>query len=186
VVRRHLGIILATSFWMTSIEATTISHGSVADLTRESGWIGRVEVEEIVSITSSATFPLSRVKAKVLEVFQGSSAVGSRIHFEIPGGSRGNRTYAVLGFPPLKVGSHYVIFLNSSPHQSATALSRGYGVGLVGWSAFRVIEREGASAVVRVGEPTLLQHSVRGLELTHDRSIRSYNDFVSEIHRALD
>ncbi len=192
MVRRYLGILgllfIVVGLFL-QVHATTLSSSDVSQLSVDANWIGRIQIDEVSTISSSAKFPTSVVKAKVLEVLKGSGDVGGQVSFEIPGGMRGTKTFAVVGFPQFKPGGQYVVFLASSPFTSARALSLGMGVGLMGWTAFRVMRREqGASSeavVMRVGEPTLLQKSARGLAISHDRSVKTYGDFVSEIYRAL-
>jgi hypothetical protein len=173
------------------LHATTLAGGSVQSLSKEASWIGRVQIETIETIPSSSQFPFTRVRGKVLEIFKGAGELGESISFQLPGGQRGTKSFAVVGMPLFKSGSEYVLFLDGTPRLGNTALSvSNIQVGLVGWTAFRVVVNErgatSARAVIRAGEPSLLEGSSRGLALSHDRSIRTYDDFVSEIYRSLD
>jgi hypothetical protein len=175
-----------------SIFATTLGGGAVDELSHDAQWIGRVQIESIETISSSSTFPFSKIKGQILEVFKGSGPVGESISFQLPGGSKGGKTFAVVGLPIFKVGGEYVLFLDNEPRVGAVALSlQSIQTGLVGWTAFRVMTAHTTQSrvVIRAGEPSLLQESYHGMhqrQLIHDRSVKSYEDFVSEIYRALD
>ncbi|MDB5038984.1 MAG: hypothetical protein JWQ35_2512 [Bacteriovoracaceae bacterium] len=189
--KNFLTLMLLSGASLFRAEATTISGGSIQELGQQAVWIGRLQIESIQTISSSAEFPLSQIKGKILEVFKGQGNIDQEISFEVPGGQRGSKSFSVMGFPNFKVGSEYVLFLDSDPRFSSTALSlSAASAGLVGWSAFRVMTsadpQDVSKVVVRAGEPTLLQRSSRGLAITHDRTIKRYEDFVSEIYRSLD
>lgn len=170
--------------------ATTLGGGSVSDLSQEAGWIGRVQVQSVDTIASSSEFPFSRVRGKILEVFKGSGSINEAVTFQVPGGQRGRKFFAVLGFPNFRPGGEYIVFLEDEPRLSSTAMSlSSLRSGLVGWTAFRVVHSESSAVnrmVMRAGEPTLLQNSDAGRTLIHDRSIKTYDDFVAEIYRSLD
>lgn len=179
-----IGLIGSSNLW-----ATSIMGGDVPQMSQEAAWIGRIEIDSM-DLVSSGSFPITKVQARILEVFKGDGEVGQALRFEIPGGMKGRKSYAILGFPRFRQGQSYIVFLNSSPFSSSSALSLGAGISLVGWTAFRVVNKPGSSdekVVVRVGEATLVKSSdgLQRMALSHDRAIRTYDSFVSEIYRSL-
>lgn len=178
------------TLFVSPLYATTLGGGAVSDLSRQAQWIGRIQIDSIDSISSSSEFPFSRVQGKILEVFKGSGESNQTVSFQMPGGRKGQNSFAVMGFPIFKSGGEYVVFLDSEPRMGSTALTLNViKAGLVGWTAFRVMHADqqvSARMVIRAGEPSLLQNNGRGRMLIHDRSIKTYDDFVSEIYRSLD
>ncbi len=161
--------------------SSTLGDVDVSDLSRGASWIGRVKIKTVESLNSGSV-PTTLVSAEIVEALKGSGAKGSRIDFQAPGGSRGQKRFMVLGVPSFRVDRDYILFLTKDP-SSASAASPAE---LLGWSAFQVIEDSRGVHVIRAGDTTIVESQGAGYHLTHDRSFKDYDVFVAEVFRSLD
>jgi len=155
------------------------------DVARSAAWIGLVEVQKVVQ--DDRKIPLLTVVARVVDVMKGESSPGESVSFKIPGGSVRGKSVGVMGFARFKVGSEYIVFLDSVPSPVTGLSLHGRITGLQSWTAYEVTKsRSGERRALRAGTLARAQQSQRGLSITHDVQDQRLSDLYSEIFRGID
>ena len=176
-------MIVFLSLWLhRAAIASTVLDMKIDALSQEAFWIGRIYVEAIEPEEESKGFPKERVVGLVQDIFKGQGKLGERIFLRIPGGQKGQKRLAVLGFPIFRVGGEYIVFLSGDPHRRTKERSPIEMSDLVGWIAYRVVD----GWVFRVGDHCLshLEHQGYSVSPTRERPER-LDDFIVKLLRAM-
>lgn len=177
-----MGVLLALV--SSPADSTTLMNMETSEVARSASWIGRVRVLEVSQPDSAQ--PLLNVTAEVLDVLKGSSSVGERVSFRIPGGRVSGRSISVMGFAEFKKQREYLVFLDSVPTPRTGLSLEGSAVGLQNWTAYEVSRnKQGNRLALRAGAAGLAHSSSRGLSITHDTQERRLEDLYSDIFRGL-
>ena len=172
---------------LQALLALSTMDSKIRELSRDAQAILRVQLNAVQS-NAAGSSAQTLLTAEAKEVYKGALPAGSEetVSILVPGvGSNGASSFKVLGFPKLKVGREYIVFVNWDASGHAE---------LVAWTAYRVVQLEsGVRAVVKVGEPGMVRGSSQKSSPTsmmHARAtearIQDYDSFVSEIYRGLD
>lgn len=184
-----LGLVLT----IAPVSATSLIDESVASVTTEAAWAGRVEVLS-KRVVKRSQFHFTVFDVKLHEVYKGSGQEGTIAEIEVPGGEFDGKVIQVTGAPMLRPGDMVVLFLNQQPlskKRQATALRGGHlRSAITQWRAYEVLERGGERVVVRMGSANLLSQSMNGYSQISYQGNRfreeRYDNFVGQIFDSLD
>jgi len=177
----------------SSLEATTLQEDS-REVTQSSAWIGQVRI--ISHQVLPTRLPVTEYRVRVLDVIKGEGKIGDEFHFVLPGGSRGGKTFSIMGLSAASFQNdqEYIVFLDEPPSIGASTAYAAVRpqVGLRSWTAYQVLkpvsgESNNNRIVRRAGSLGSVSRGPSGLALRHmDAQMFRLEDLLTQINRDLD